>query len=100
MAHYTITEIRNVLQSVCSDPRIKRVILFGSCAKGEAEEQSDIDLYLDSGQQITGFDFFALKAQLEDAFRTEIDLLPDLDIVLNSPVDQEIKQHGVTVYVQ
>jgi len=100
MAQYTVTEIRNVLQNVCSDPRIKRVVLFGSHAKDEAQEQSDIDLYLDSGQQITGFDFFALKAQLEDAFGTEIDLLPDLDIMLNSRIDQEIKRHGVTVYAQ
>ena len=100
MSQYTVSQIRDALQNVCSDPRIKRVVLFGSYAKGEAQDQSDIDLYLDSGRQITGFDFFALKAKIEDALGAEIDLLPDLDIVPNSLVDKEIKRHGVTVYVQ
>ena len=100
MAQYTIAEIRDVLQPLCSDPRIKRVILFGSYAKGEAQEQSDIDLYLDSGRLMTGFDFFALKASMEEAFQTDVDVLPDLDISPNSPVENEIKRHGVTVYVQ
>jgi len=100
MALYTVTGIRTVLQQVCSDPRIRRIILFGSYAKGEAQEQSDIDLYLDSGRLITGFDFFTLKANMEEAFQTDIDLLPDLDIIPNSPVDNEIKRNGVTVYAQ
>ena len=100
MALYTVPEIQGVLKTVCTDRRIKRVILFGSYAKGSAHNQSDIDLYLDSGRQITGFDFFELKAKLEDAFRTQIDLLPDRDIVPGSPVEREIMAHGVTVYDQ
>jgi len=100
MAQYTVSTIQDALQSVCSDSRIKRVVLFGSYAKGKAREQSDIDLYLDSGRQITGFDFFALRAKFEDALGTEIDLLPDIDIVPNSSIDREIRRHGVTVYVQ
>lgn len=100
MAQYTVPEIQGVLKTVCTDRRIKRVILFGSYAKGSAYRQSDIDLYLDSGRQITGFDFFELKAKLEDAFHASIDLLPDRDIIPGSSVEQEIMAYGVTVYDQ
>ena len=100
VAQYTITEIRDVLQPLCSDPRIKRIILFGSHAKGEAQEQSDIDLYLDSGRSMTGFDFFALKACMEDAFQTDVDILLDLDVLPDSPVENEINSNGVTVYAR
>jgi predicted nucleotidyltransferase len=100
MVPYTVPEIQSVLKTICTDSRIKRVILFGSYAKGAAHHQSDIDLYLDSGQQITGFDFFELKAKLEDAFQIPIDLLPDRNIIPGSPVEREIMAHGVTVYDQ
>ena len=98
MAVYTVQQIGDMLKKVCLDSRINKVILFGSHAKGSACETSDIDLYLDSGGQITGFDFFALKTQIEDAFLCEVDLLPDLDILPNSPIEREIKRHGVIVY--
>ena len=98
MHPYTIPQIRDVLRRTCFDNRVNRIILFGSYAKGQASASSDIDLYLDSGRRITGFDFFNLKSAIEEAFNTEIDLLPDLDVTAGSIVDQEIQEHGVTVY--
>jgi len=87
-----------MLQRTCFDNRVNRIILFGSYAKGQSNANSDIDLYLDSGRRITGFDFFDLKAAIEEAFNKEIDLLPDLDVTVGSIVEQEIQKHGVTVY--
>jgi len=98
MPLYTIPQIRDTLTHACLDDRVNRIILFGSYAKGLAHAKSDIDLYLDSGKRITGFEFFELKAAFEEAFKTEIDLLPDLDVISGSPVDQEIQEYGVTVY--
>ncbi len=100
MATYTVSDIKNVLHNVPLDSRVRKIILFGSYAKGEAQTNSDIDLYLDSGRQITGFDYFHLKATFEDAFRTEVDLIPDLDIEPNSLIENEIFKYGVTVYEQ
>jgi len=98
MRQYTIPQIKEVLSRACFDDRANRIVLLGSYAKGQAGAKSDIDLYLDSGRRITGFDFFALKAAFEDAFHTEIDLLPDLDVISGSPVEREIREFGVTVY--
>lgn len=98
MAAYTISDIRNTLQAMPIDGRVRKLILFGSYAKGTARPQSDLDFYLDSNRQITGFDYFALKAALEDAFGRDIDLLSDVDVQPGSKVASEITKYGVMVY--
>ena len=98
MAAYTVRQIQDTLKRMPLDRRIRRLVLFGSHARGTAQAHSDLDFYLDSDRQITGFDYFALKATLEDAFQREIDLLPDIDVIPNSKVAQEIAKYGVMVY--
>ena len=75
-------------------------MLFGSYAKGAATPCSDIDLYLLSDGSITGFAFFDLKAKIEDAFNTDIDLIPDLDAIPDSPIEQQINEHEMVVFEQ
>jgi predicted nucleotidyltransferase len=98
MKLYTIPQIKDMLRATCSDDRINRIILFGSYAKDQASDKSDIDLYLDSDGRITGFEFFDLKAAIEEAFNNEIDLLPDVDITVGSSIYNEINTYGVVVY--
>jgi predicted nucleotidyltransferase len=83
---------------ICNGTEIKKIVLFGSYAKGIATPNSDIDLYLVSNGAITGFDFFELKAKIEDEFDIEIDLIPDVDVIPNSSIEQQINEHGVIVY--
>lgn len=98
MHENVIDALRSALNDACYDPRIRRIVLFGSYAKGTACAASDIDLFLDSKGQISGLEFFALKYRLEEALQAEIDLLPDQDVIPGSDVDQEIKRYGVVVY--
>lgn len=100
MEAYTIPTIQNILQGVPMDRRVRKLILFGSHAKGTAQVKSDLDFFLDSDRQITGFDYFALKASLEDVFEREIDLLPDIDVIPGSTVANEIEKYGVMVYAR
>ncbi len=95
---YSISDIQRTLSSLPLDKRIKKLVLFGSHASGNAEAGSDMDFYVDSNRQLTGFAFFTLKGQLENAFQKDIDLIPDLDVIPDSQVDREIKRTGVTVY--
>ena len=94
----SVTEIKNKIEPVVKDTKVVRMILFGSYAKGLANQNSDIDLYLFSNGTITGLAFYDLKAKIEEAFNTNVDLIPDLDIIPNSPIQQEINNTGVVVY--
>ncbi|WP_293658824.1 nucleotidyltransferase domain-containing protein [Phascolarctobacterium sp.] len=72
---------------------LHKVILFGSRARGDNRERSDIDLAVSGGNTTV----FAIEAE------TEIPTLLQLDIVdLNKPVQEELLQaianEGVTLY--
>ena len=74
---YTIEEISRRILPVAEKYHLKTVYLFGSYARGEAREDSDIDLLVDlSGADLSGF--FAIGGlynDLETALQKEIDLL-------------------------
>ena len=46
---YTIDEIKNITVPVAKQYGIEKVALFGSYAKGEQNENSDIDLIIKKG---------------------------------------------------
>ena len=74
---YTIDEISSRIRLIAEKYHLKAVYLFGSYARGEAREDSDIDLLVDlSGADLSGF--FAIGGlynDLEAALQKEIDLL-------------------------
>lgn len=45
---YTVEEIRRRITSVAVRYRLKAMYLFGSYARGEATDESDIDLLIDT----------------------------------------------------
>ena len=94
----TVTDIRTTIEPIVKNTKVQKMVLFGSYAKGTASESSDLDLYMFSSGAITGLAFFDLKSKIEDAFGMEIDLLPDLDIIPNSPVERQINETGVVIY--
>ena len=94
----SVAEIKTAVEPIVKDTKVEKLVLFGSYANGTASENSDIDLYMNSNGAITGLAFYELKSQIEDAFDTDIDLLPDLDIIPNSPVERQIDEFGVVIY--
>ena len=74
---YTAEEIRRCITPVAVRYRLKAVYLFGSYARGEATDESDIDLLIDtSGTSLKGlFALGAVYCDLEDALQKKIDLL-------------------------
>lgn len=71
---YTLEEISRRVRPVAEKYHLKAVYVFGSYARGEAREDSDVDLLVD----ITGADLSAMFAigglysDLEDALEKEI----------------------------
>ena len=53
---------------------LERVLLFGSYARGEEREDSDIDLRIDKGD-IRGLQFAGLLGDLEEALGSKVDLI-------------------------
>lgn len=75
MCVYKIEEIAERVRPIAERYGIPKVYLFGSYARGEATENSDIDLLIDA-QNIRGlFALGGVYGDLEEALNKEIDLV-------------------------
>ena len=73
-ARYTIDELRKIVTPLAKEYGAERIYLFGSYARGEETEHSDIDLRIDKGQ-IRGLALAGLLIDLEDALGLPVDML-------------------------
>ena len=92
-----INTIRTIVTDYAKQYGAARISLFGSYARGEMTENSDIDLLIDKGQ-IRGLQFAALLCDLEDALGKKVDLISTRGadpVFLN-----EISKDEVLLYAQ
>ena len=54
---------------------ISEMGLFGSYARGDYNEHSDIDILVDFNKRIDAFDYIKIAHHLEDTFKQKIDLV-------------------------
>lgn len=73
----TLEEITKKIEPVAKKYRLKAVYLFGSYARGDARDDSDIDILVDyDGSAITGlFSLGGLYNDLSDSVGKEIDMV-------------------------
>ncbi len=74
-----LSAIKKTVQKVVERQRfarnIKSVSVFGSVARGEADEKSDIDLIVEFEKPVGLFSLAGLKNSFEDEFQKKVDLL-------------------------
>lgn len=73
---YTIETIREKVIPIAQKYGVKKISLFGSYARGEADEQSDLDFLYTKGK-ILGLKYFGFVNDLEDEFKCHVDLVSD-----------------------
>ncbi|MCM1266672.1 MAG: nucleotidyltransferase domain-containing protein [Bacteroidales bacterium] len=93
---YTINEIKDKTTPIAKAYGIGRMSLFGSYARGEAKENSDVDLYIDRGKLRSLLQYFAFVDELENALECHV------DVVTTGIEDKEflsaIMREGVLLY--
>lgn len=72
---YTINEIKDITIPVAKAYGIERVSLFGSYARGEAKDNSDVDLYIERGRLKSLLQYFAFIDELENALHCHVDVV-------------------------
>ncbi|MDR1320739.1 MAG: nucleotidyltransferase domain-containing protein [Gracilibacteraceae bacterium] len=76
MAVYSIEQIRERIAPVAQSYEVGRVMLFGSYARGEATEDSDIDLHVWRRNLRGLFELSGFMLDLKDALGKEVDVVP------------------------
>lgn len=72
---YTIEEIKNISVPIVKKYGVKSLSLFGSYARNEADEDSDLDFYIDKGELRGLFQYYSLINELENSFKCHVDLI-------------------------
>ena len=101
----SLEEIKNAVSVVCKKYDVDRAYLFGSYSRGEADEDSDVDIRIDSKKrnpklksllQLCGF-----ECDLEDILHKKIQVitkLPDVEDKLNSIFRENVMRDEVLIY--
>jgi len=73
----TLDELRKVAQPACREFGVSRLDVYGSAARGSANDSSDVDLLVEFNDpsRSPAKRFFGLLHHLEDALGCEVDLL-------------------------
>ena len=93
---YTVEEIREKVTPVARKYGVDSVSVFGSYARGNADDNSDVDLYIDKGNVKSLIQYFSLVNELEEVLKCHVDVvttdIQDRDFLIS------IQKEGVRLY--
>ena len=88
--------ILNKCKEVLKDYKVEFCYLFGSYAKGNAKEESDVDLLISTCEK--GLKFYEILERLRESLHKKIDLLNIEQLKNNTELINEIFKSGVKIY--
>ncbi len=92
----SIEQIKNACATVFQSFDVEYCYLFGSYAKGNAKEVSDVDLLI--ATSLSGMKFYDLVEALREELRKKVDVLNREQLKGNPNLINEILKDGVKIY--
>lgn len=74
MSFYTIDEIANKVQPIAEAYDIDKIYLFGSYARGEATDESDVDMYVEFSKPL-GLRYCSFISDIEECLDKCVDII-------------------------
>lgn len=75
-----IREIQKAVVPIAHYYGVKRLYLFGSYAKGTANEKSDIDLLVEKGKQMSLLQLSGMRQMIQEALQLSVDLITTIGV--------------------
>lgn len=85
--------LRYSIQPVVKAFNLKKVVLFGSYARNEATEESDVDLLIEGGAISSMADFLKLQNAFEAAIGKKVDVVDGSILNQDSRASKRFKEH-------
>lgn len=73
--HSAIEEIKQKILPTLTRYGAKRAALFGSIVRGEMQTNSDVDILVEIGNELSLLDFIGIKQEIEDLLQRKVDLV-------------------------
>lgn len=77
-------------------PKVKCAYLYGSYARGEADEESDVDILVVENDM--GMDFFGMAGELEDVLGKRVDLQTHRQAMGDEFFLAQVLKDGIKIY--
>ena len=95
---YTIAEIKNMIIPIAQNYGVEKVYLFGSYARENATQNSDIDLYIHSGKISTLFALGGFYADICETLGKRVDIITSDEMSLK--FRSRIQNEEILIYEQ
>ncbi len=105
MSRYTINEIAKKIHSVAEAYNIDKIYIFGSYARGEATENSDIDLYVEFSSPL-GLRYCSFVSDMEECLGVRVDIITKnalynpATLAVNQKLIQKISEERKCIYTK
>ena len=90
-------EIETVIKSLLRKYNAEYALLFGSYARGDADEKSDIDVIVYGGERFEKTDIFAFAEELFERTSKEVDVFEISEIRKGTEFYNSIMREGVKI---
>lgn len=95
---YQVDEMRAKLRPVFEAAPVYRAVLFGSYAKGNATDQSDVDIVIDSKGELLNINFFGLLEDIKTQLNKRVDLFEISELNRNTDIYSVVEREGIVLY--
>ena len=94
---FTMEQIAAAVKPLAAKYRVKEIYLFGSYARGEADENSDLDFLVFGGEMFRRTMIFALAEDLREVLKKNVDVFEITEVNPDSNFYQTIMKEKVLV---
>ena len=94
----TLGEIKNLIIPIIKKYPVKSLIIYGSHARNEATDESDIDLIVDSNDELLGWGLCSLLGDLSEVLTVPFHCYEKSMIVNSGSLYNSIIKDGILLY--
>ena len=94
---FTLENINRLVQPLADKYRVKEIYLFGSYARGEADEDSDLDFLVYGGEGFKLTNILALGEELREVLKKKVDVFEIHEVNEDSDLYKTIMKEKVLV---
>ncbi|MCL1949925.1 MAG: nucleotidyltransferase domain-containing protein [Turicibacter sp.] len=91
---YSLDEIKFKVLPIAQKYGVEKMALFGSYARGEQHEESDLDFLIEKGAICGLYEYYDFIEQLEKEFKLPVDVMT-YDALRDSIISDSIKEEVV-----
>ena len=94
---FTAEDIKTLVKPIAEKYHVKEVYIFGSYARGEANEESDLDFLIFGGENFKPTMIFSLAEELREIMEKPVDIFEIRELNIDSDFYKNVMKEKVLV---